>query len=88
MEYFMKSKQSRLLASLKKGQNFTAGQISSRFGIKNVTATISAIRSQGFCVYANKTGGMTTYRLGQPTRAIVAAGIRAIRNGEFVALSA
>lgn len=75
----MKSKQSRLLAAFQKGQNFTAGQIGSRFGIKNVTATVSNLRSQGFCIYANKTNGMTTYRLGTPTRAVVAAGIRALR---------
>lgn len=84
----MKSKQARLLKAFQTGQNFTAGQISSRFGIKNVTATVSALRTQGFCIYANRSGSMTTYRMGQPTRAIVAAGIRALRNGEFVQLSA
>lgn len=76
------------MKAFQSGQNFTTGQIGSRFGIKNVTATVSALRTQGYCIYANKTGGMTTYRMGQPTRAIVAAGIRALRNGEFVDLTA
>lgn len=84
----MKSKQARLLKAFQNGQNFTANQIGSRFGIKNVTATVSALRTQGYCIYANKTGSMTTYRMGHPTRAIVAAGIRALRNGEFVELTA
>ena len=84
----MKSKSARLLKAFQNGQNFTAGQIGSRFGIKNVTATVSALRTQGYCIYANKTGSMTTYRMGHPTRAIVAAGIRALRNGEFVELTA
>jgi hypothetical protein len=84
----MKSKQARLLKAFKTGQNFTAGQISNRFGIKNATASVSALRTQGYCIYANKTSGITTYRMGQPTRAIVAAGIRALRSGEFVELSA
>jgi hypothetical protein len=84
----MKSKQGRFLAALQKGQNFTEGQVASRFGIKNVTATVSNLRSQGFCIYANKTNGMTTYRLGTPTRAVIAAGIRALRNGEYVNLTA
>lgn len=84
----MKSKQGRFLAALQKGQNFTEGQVASRFGIKNVSATVSNLRSQGFCIYANKTNGMTTYRLGTPTRAVIAAGIRALRNGEYVNLTA
>jgi len=89
MEYFnMKSKQGRFLTALQKGQNFTEGQVTSRFGIKNVSATVSNLRSQGFCIYANKTNGITTYRLGAPTRAVIAAGIRALRNGEYVNLTA
>ena len=77
------SKQAKFLASLQQGNELTAAQVTSRFGIKNVTATVSAMRSQGFCVYANSSKtGTTKYRLGTPTRIVIAAGIRALRSGE------
>lgn len=80
------TKQARVLEALKKGEQLTAKQISSRFNVKNPTATISDIRSNGFAVYANKhtaANGVTTtkYRLGRPSREIVAAGYRAMALG-------
>jgi len=57
-----------------------------RFGLKNPRATVSDIRYAGFAVYANQhkdtKGRVTTkYRLGKPSRKIVAAGYRAIAMG-------
>ena len=80
------SKQSRVLEALQSGEQLTAKQIAARFGVKNPTATISDIRLSGFAVYANKhidTKGRvsTKYRLGQPSRAVVAAGYRAMALG-------
>ena len=72
-----------VLEALQAGEALTAKQIAARFGVKNPTATISDIRFAGFAVYANQhkdtKGRVTTkYRLGKPSRAIVAAGIRAM----------
>ncbi len=70
--------------ALQKGEQLTAKQITARFGIANPTATISDMRIRGgFAVYANKhtdTKGRisTKYRLGNPSRAVVAAGYRAL----------
>ena len=55
-------------------------------GTANATATISDIRFAGFAVYANQhkdtKGRVTTkYRLGKPSRAIVAAGYKAMALG-------
>jgi predicted ArsR family transcriptional regulator len=80
------TKQARVLEALKSGEQLTAKQIGARFGVKNPTATISDIRLSGFAVYANKhtdtKGRVTTkYRLGTPSRAIVAAGYRAMALG-------
>jgi hypothetical protein len=57
-----------------------------RFGLKNPRATVSDIRYAGFAVYANQhkdtKGRVTTkYRMGRPSRAIVAAGYRAMSMG-------
>jgi hypothetical protein len=64
----------------------TEGQMRVRFGLKNPRATVSDIRYAGFAVYANQhkdtKGRVTTkYRIGRPSRAIVAAGYRAMAMG-------
>ena len=80
------TKQTRVLEALQNGEQLTAKQISARFGVANPTATISDIRFAGYAVYANKhtdtKGRVTTkYRLGTPSRELVAAGYRAMSLG-------
>ena len=80
------TKTGKLLNALQTGEAMTASQISKRFGIKNPTATVSQIRYAGFAVYANKrkagNGVMVTeYRHGKPSRAIIAAGYKAMAAG-------
>jgi hypothetical protein len=73
--------------ALVNGAELTAKQITSRYGVKNVRAVISQLRSEGFSIYLNKRvssfeGNTTTYMkymLGAPTRAVVAAGYKALR---------
>lgn len=80
------TKTNRLIEALRNGEELTAKQITARFGIANPTATVSDLRLRsGFAVYANQridSRGRTTtkYRLGNPSRAIVAAGYRAMAN--------
>lgn len=86
----MMTKSERLVEALKKGEQLTAAQIKARFGIANPTATVSDLRLRGgFAVYANEhtdTKGRvsTKYRLGNPSRAVVAAGYRALAQQETV----
>lgn len=81
------TKSARLLEVLQQGESLTAKQISARFGIANPTATVSDLRLRGgFAVYANQhtdtKGRQTTkYRLGRPSREVVAAGYRAMALG-------
>lgn len=80
------SKQARLLEAFQKGEQLTAKQIATRFSIANPTATVSNLRYSGFAVYANNgtdsNGKVTTkYRLGTPSREIIAAGYRALSLG-------
>lgn len=86
MSFKIESKTGRLLSALQNGEALTEGQIRVRFGLKNPRATISDIRYAGFAVYANQhkdTKGRETtkYRLGKPSRKIVAAGYKAIAMG-------
>jgi len=80
------TKQGRLIEALQNGETLTAKQISARFGIANPTATVSDIRFAGYPVYANRhtdtKGRVTTkYRLGKASRAVVAAGYKALAMG-------
>jgi|TARA_B100001094_G_C17650409_1_gene539417 transcription initiation factor IIE alpha subunit len=75
----------KVAAALVNGASLTAKQISSRYGVKNVRAVISRLRSEGLSIYLNKRvssfDGETymKYMIGTPTRAIVAAGYKALR---------
>jgi hypothetical protein len=81
------TKSKALIDALQKGEQLTAKQITSRFGIANPTATVSDLRIRGgFAVYANKRTNKrgetyTKYRLGTPSRAVVAAGYKALSMG-------
>jgi predicted transcriptional regulator len=80
----METKTQRLIDALQNGDQLTAKQIRARFGLKNPTATVSDLRLRlGYAVYANShtdTKGRvsTKYRLGRPSREVVAAGYRAL----------
>lgn len=78
------TKTARLLKFLQAGNNITPGQAQERFGIKNISAIANSLRQQGYAVYCNsgktKVSGspLKSYRIGTPTRAVVAAGYRAL----------
>ena len=81
------TKKAAVLAALQNTyRGLTAAQISARFDVANVRATVSDLRMDGFAIYANKhtdTKGRvkTFYRLGTPSRAVVAAGYKALALG-------
>ncbi len=68
--------QSSVLKTLKSGRQFTAGQMAGLFGTTEATvaARISELRAQGYSIYSNTAkNGKTAYRLGTPSRRMVAA---------------
>ena len=81
----------KVATALTNGAELTAKQISARYGVKNVRAVISKLRSEGFSIYLNKRvssfNGETymKYMLGTPTKAVVAAGYAALRAPKFAA---
>jgi len=80
-----KTQTQRVADALENGASLTAKQISARYGVKNVRAVISKLRSEGYSIYLNKRvssfDGETymKYMLGTPTKAVVAAGYAALR---------
>ena len=79
-----KTQATKVAVALETGAELTAKQISARYGVKNVRAVISRLRSEGYSIFLNKRvssfNGETysKYRLGTPTRATVAAGYQAL----------
>ena len=73
----------KVIAALESGVELTGNQISARYGVKNARALISSIRMQGYPVYLNQRTNcygdtFSKYRLGTPTRSVVAAGYQAL----------
>ena len=84
--FSQESKTYKLFTALKSGTSITASEAHKRFGIKTISAEASRLRQAGYAVYANKriAGNhveVTEYRLGNPSRAIVAAGYKAMALG-------
>lgn len=81
----MTTQANRVLAALSTGDELTAKQIRSRFGFSttnSVRAVISQLRRDGNAIYLNErtnSKGETTqkYRLGAPSRSMVAAAAQA-----------
>ena len=80
------SVKSKILAFLSKEDGYntlTPQKMQSVFGVANPSATINDLRNEGHAIYLNSrvVNGekVSFYRLGTPTKRMVAAGIRALR---------
>ena len=73
-------------ALVNKGEELTAKQISSRYGISNPHDAIYQLRMEGYSIYLNRKkdskGNIThKYRFGTPSRKVIAAGYKALASG-------
>ena len=72
------TKTAKVLRHLLKGNTVTSAQLAGQFGVGNPQEVIRQLRLKGYAVYANESklwdGTPTTkYRLGRPSKAMVAA---------------
>ena len=86
MHFNTETKTYKLFNALYNGEAVTASQAHKRFGIKNISAEVSRVRQAGFAVYCNtrKAGNgvqVSEYRIGKPSRKLVAAGYKAMAMG-------
>lgn len=73
------TKTEKLLNAFENGARLTSKQIAARFGLKNPTAAIDHLRNEGYAIYFNPRKTKASYfNLGKPSRAVVAAGHRAL----------
>lgn len=81
-------KYQKLLSSFQNGNELTAKQINAQFGIKDAYSAVRHLRDSGHCIYGNEktlfTGEQVTkYRLGTPSRRMVAIASRMIGSDVF-----
>ena len=77
------SKKQKVLNLLTKGDNVAWTTIQSRFDLESPRSMIDTLRAEGYMIYGNRVNGKKYYRMGTPTRAIVAAGIKALYGTPF-----
>ena len=83
------SQKQKVLNVLQTGRQMTAKQIASEFNVGSPRKVISLLRQEGHAIYLNKhedTKGRVThkYRLGTPSRAMVAAAIAVFGADRFL----
>ena len=75
MAYKKLTKKEKVLNLLTKGEAVTWSSLRSRFDLTSPRAMIDQLRTEGHMVYINTTSAGTTYRMGKPTKSIIAAGV-------------
>ena len=75
--------QNKVLTALQNGAELTSAQLKSRYGAGNPQAVIQSLRFNGFPIYLNtvkdsKGRVYKKYRLGTASRAVIAAGYKAM----------
>ena len=75
------TKKQKVLNLLSNGKPDTWKTMSNRFDLTSPRAMVDTLREEGHMVYINQTSNATTYRMGQPTKAILAAGVSKVLKG-------
>ena len=72
------TKKQKVLNLLSKGKNVTWKTLRKRFDLASPTAMIHTLRKEGHAIYRNMTPSGVAFRLGSPTKSMIAAGIVAV----------
>ena len=68
----------KFLNALLIGESVTWNEARTSFNLQRPRAVVEKLREDGHCVYINKTTTGTSYRIGTPSKAIIAAGLKAL----------
>ena len=75
------TKKQKVLNLLSTGRPVTWTRLRNKFDLTSPRAMVDTLREEGHMVYINQTSNGTTYRLGTPTKAILAAGVQKVLKG-------
>ena len=68
----------KFLNAMLRGQSVTWKEAQTKFNLSKPRAVVDKIREEGHCVYINKNSKGTYYRIGTPSKALIAAGFAAL----------
>jgi len=75
------SKKQKVLNLLNKGKAVSWNTLRNRFDLTSPRAMVDQLRTEGYMVYINQTAAGTSYRMGTPTKSILAAGVKKVFKG-------
>jgi hypothetical protein len=70
------SKTQKVLNLLSNGKSITWKTLRTKFDLTSPRAMVDKLRAAGNMIYINKNAQGTSYRMGEPSKAIIAAGIQ------------
>ncbi len=68
----------KFLNSMLRGNSVTWTDAQKKFNLKSPRSVVNKLREDGHCVYINKSTKGTSYRIGSPSKALIAAGFAAL----------
>ena len=68
----------KFLNTMLRGDSVSWNEARTKFNLQRPRAVVDKLREEGHCVYINKTTRGTSYRIGTPSKAIIAAGLKAL----------
>jgi|TARA_R110001592_G_scaffold60496_3_gene183945 hypothetical protein len=77
------SKKQKVFNLLSKGENVTWKLLRKRFDLTSPTKMIDTLKSDGHCIYTNDTSKGVAYRMGNPSKEIIAAGIASVLGTKY-----
>ena len=72
------SKTAKIRNLFSKGQDVTWKSLRNTFDLKSPAAMVGKLRNEGMMIYENRTSKGVSYRVGTPSKAIIAAGINKV----------
>ena len=72
------TKKQKVLNLLSSGKSVTWTSLRNKFDLTSPRAMVDQLRTEGHMVYINQTSNGTSYRMGTPTKAIIAAGVNKV----------
>jgi hypothetical protein len=77
------TKTQRVLKFLSSGKSVSWKTLRTKFDLTSPRAMIDKLRAEGNMIYINKSSKGTSYRLGTPSKAIIAAGIQKLYGTKY-----
>ena len=81
------SKTSKVRNLFSKGNSVSWKTLRNTYDLRSPAAMVGKLRNEGMMIYENRTSAGVSYRVGTPSKAIIAAGINSVF-GKQVAYSA